>query len=564
MTLTKPAFKVPHWLLAVGIALLFFHTSTAQKLEITGQKNLSVDAGKSITLQLSDFTVKGSGEGQYPKDFRLEVFDGPNYNASGTTVTPDAGFAGTLKVIIKISRVKDGDVKAESEKTEIQIEVKASSPPPPSIAKLSIVGQNTLTTAVNTPITLKLADFTIDGPGEDEYPTDFSLEVYDGPNYSASGTTVTPDAGYQGTLTVEIKITRIKGGTIVAESDKKGIKIEVKASAPPPPTTNTPPQIIAQKPIRILKDQTVQVTFDHFTVVDPDNDYPVGFSMKLARGSDYTILSDNTVVPDKGFIGTLIVKSIVNDGQSDSRPFGLKIIVSEENTTEPPPAGGAPVFVTFSESTLGYSLGNLQFFIGKEIEIDDDSDELFYAEVYFDAESFVTGKDVLTVETTGNISSVFDSDVGMLVIFGRENVTEYQNTLRSVRYHYASDTMPSNTQKKIHFRLNDGENSSVTKTKSVRLNEIISFDIPNVFSPNDDNANDFWIITPSRAGDDLRATIRIFDKRGLLLFETNDLFDFWDGKSNGQAVPPDAYFYTIDVSSGVNRVRHQGTVTVLR
>ena len=104
----------------------------------------------------------------------------------------------------------------------------------------------------------------------------------------------------------------------------------------------------------------------------------------------------------------------------------------------------------------------------------------------------------------------------------------------------------------------------MTRTKSIRLNEIISFDIPNVFSPNDDQANDLWVIRPSRAGDDLRATIRVFDKRGVVLFETNDLFDFWDGKSNGQAVPPDAYFYTIDVSSGVNRIRHQGTVTVLR
>jgi gliding motility-associated-like protein len=96
------------------------------------------------------------------------------------------------------------------------------------------------------------------------------------------------------------------------------------------------------------------------------------------------------------------------------------------------------------------------------------------------------------------------------------------------------------------------------------LNQAILLDIPNAFSPNDDHANDLWVIRPSRADDNLIATVRVFDKRGMLLFETNDLSNFWDGKSNGKTVPADAYFYTIDVTVGVNRARHQGTVTILR
>jgi gliding motility-associated-like protein len=176
---------------------------------------------------------------------------------------------------------------------------------------------------------------------------------------------------------------------------------------------------------------------------------------------------------------------------------------------------------------------------------------LFYAEVYFDAEGFVPGKDVLAIETFGNLNSVFDANVGILVLFGRESLTLYQQALRSLRYHFASDTMPSVTHKKVYFRLNDGENTSVTKSKSIRLNQAILLDIPNAFSPNDDHANDLWVIRPSRADDNLIATVRVFDKRGMLLFETNDLSNFWDGKSNGKTV-------------GVNRARHQGTVTILR
>lgn len=460
MTFTKPSAIVSAWLLAAGLVFLFCHSSQAQKLEITGQKDLSVEKGKSITLQLSDFTVKGSGDDQYPTDFRLEVFKDKNYSVSGTTVTPDAGFTGQLKVVIRIARLKDGKVKAETKKTDIIINVKASAPPP---------------------------------------------------------------------------------------------------------QVNEPPQIIGQIPINVLMNQTVQIVFDHLTVVDPDNDYPTGFTIKLAAGANFTIASGNTVVPAVGFVGTLTVKTIVNDGKMDSRPFDLKINVLNEDSTEPPPPGGAPIFVTFSEGQLGYSLGNRQFLVAREVEIaDPDSEELFYAEVFFDAENFLPGKDFLTIETSGNITSVFDSEAGMLVIFGRESLARYQQALRSVRYYFDSDTMPSATRKQIHFRLNDGENSSETRSKMIVLNEIITLDIPNVFSPNDDNANDLWVIRPSRDADDVKATVRVFDGRGVVLFETNDLLNFWDGKSNGQFVPPDSYYYTIDVASGVNRVKHQGVVTVLR
>ena len=571
--------------MAVGLMVLSGFSGLAQKLEISGQKNLSVDAGKPITLQLTDFTVKGSGEGQYPTDFKLEVFDGDGYSVSGTTVTPDAGFTGTLEVIIKISRVKDGETKAETERTKIKVQVKAVSPPPatpppstpppatpppasqppPTVEKLTVTGQRTLSTPVNTPITLRLSDFTIDGPGENEYPNGFSLEVFGGANYSRSGSTITPDGGFKGTLSVEIKITRIKEGKIIAESDNKAIKIEVKEAAATPPA-NTPPKIIGQKSIRIFINETAAIGFDHLTVVDPDNNYPTGFTIRLSDGPNYTVASGNKVVPVNGFTGTLIVKTVVNDGKADSPPFDFKISVVEENTQEPPPTtSGAPVFVNFSENQLGYSLGNKQFLIAREIEIDDpDSEELFYAEIYFDAEGFVAGKDQLAVETSGNISSVFDADVGMLVIFGRESLTLYQQALRSIRYNFASDSMPSVTQKRVHFRLNDGENSSATKTKSIRINETITLDIPNVFTPNDDAAHDVWVIRPSRDVENIAATVRVFDKRGVLIFETNDLSKSWDGRSDGSAVPAGLYYYTIEVAAGVSRIRHQGVVTILR
>lgn len=424
---------------------------------------------------------------------------------------------------------------------------------------LEITGQKDLSVEQGKSITLQLSDFTVKGPGEDRYPTGFRLQVFDGDNYRVSGTTVTPDLGFMGTLKVNIKILRIKDGKVRAESDRTNIKVEVTAQ------TNTPPRIIAQKAIRILMNQSVKINFDHLTVVDPDNNYPTGFSLKLSSGSNFTITQATTVAPDNGYIGTLFVNIIVNDGKADSQPFALQIEVVKENTTEPPSATQGPVFVNFSDRPLSYSLGNSEFYIAREVEIDDpDSKELYYAEVFFDEENFISGKDQLMVETSGKITSVFDADAGILVIFGRESISLYQQALQSIKYNFASDSLSSQTERRVHFRLNDGAHSSDTKSKSIILNETIELDIPTAFTPNNDNANDLWVVRPIRMVDNVEATVRIFDKRGVLLFESNDLMHFWDGKSNDQPVPPDTYFYTIDVAVGVNRVRHHGIVAVLR
>jgi gliding motility-associated-like protein len=364
-----------------------------------------------------------------------------------------------------------------------------------------------------------------------------------------------------GTLKVTIKILRIKDGEIKAESEKTKIDVDVIDST----ASNTPPRIIAQKAIRTFVNRPVKIDFAYLTVVDPDDHYPTGFTLKLSSGSNFTITSSDNVVPNNNFVGTLVVNTIVNDGKADSQPFALQITVAADSTGDPPSTGKLPRFVTFADSPLDYSPENSQFLIASEVEIDDpDSETLLYAEVFFDAENFVAGKDQLTVQTSGNISSVFDTDVGMLVIFGQESLAAYQQTLRSLQYHFASDTLPSQMEKRINFRLNDGEHSSETRSKMITMLETIDLDIPNAFTPNDDLANDLWVIRPSRAAEHVAATVRVFDKRGTVLFETNDLSHFWDGKSNGQPLPPDSYFYTIEVVVGVHRIRQKGIVAILR
>jgi gliding motility-associated-like protein len=430
--------------------------------------------------------------------------------------------------------------------------------------KLEITGQKSLTTGAGEPITLSLSDFTVKGSGENEYPNDFELEVFDGKNYSVSGRTVTPDKGFTGTLKVTIRISRVKGGRVLAQTKKTDIKIEVKGSSSPPPAGNTPPEIIGQKTLRTTVNQPIKIELSHLTVVDPDDKYPNGFTLKLSGGDNYSISQGNTVVPGTNFSGVLTVPTVVNDGKADSKPFALVITVATSNDPQTP-TNGIPVFLSFSPDPIELGAGNNAVPIAREVDIaDPDSDELFYAEAFLDPAHVTPGKDELTAEPSGDLRYAYDNTSGVLVIFGKASINRYRDALRTITYTYKSDTLPAGVQKRVHFRLNDGVNFSEIKTKSIIFSEQITLDIPTVFSPNDDRANDFWVISAEGQSDNVRAIIRVFDQRGVLIYESSDLGNYWDGRSNGRTVPSGTYFYVIDIHDGPHRSRRQGAVTVLK
>ena len=90
-------------------------------------------------------------------------------------------------------------------------------------------------------------------------------------------------------------------------------------------------------------------------------------------------------------------------------------------------------------------------------------------------------------------------------------------------------------------------------------------DIPTAFTPNDDKSNDTWQITALKDHDLYeKALVRVYNRRGLLVYEASGLQHEWDGKVNGQNLPADVYFYTLEVDP-LNPVRNKkGTVLILR
>ena len=86
---------------------------------------------------------------------------------------------------------------------------------------------------------------------------------------------------------------------------------------------------------------------------------------------------------------------------------------------------------------------------------------------------------------------------------------------------------------------------------------------PTAFTPNGDNANDTWHVQLLNKDKLDQAIIKVYNKRGLLLYQANGFEKDWDATFNGERLPVDTYFYTIDIKLPYGRQTYTGVVTVL-
>ena len=87
-------------------------------------------------------------------------------------------------------------------------------------------------------------------------------------------------------------------------------------------------------------------------------------------------------------------------------------------------------------------------------------------------------------------------------------------------------------------------------------------DVPNAFTPNGDGINDVLYV---RGYGIVKMIFRIYNRQGLLVFQSVDETVGWDGKYKGTLQPMDAYAFTLEVQfSDGSRATKKGDITLLR
>jgi gliding motility-associated-like protein len=98
---------------------------------------------------------------------------------------------------------------------------------------------------------------------------------------------------------------------------------------------------------------------------------------------------------------------------------------------------------------------------------------------------------------------------------------------------------------------------------SLRWVEVMDvLDCPNVFSPNNDGINDYFIINSNGV---TIYNLQIFSRTGVKVFQAEAPSIMWDGRNqSGQELLPGTYYYVIRPVQGVSRFEKTGFVELYR
>ncbi|XHR93440.1 gliding motility-associated C-terminal domain-containing protein [Mucilaginibacter sp. UC70_90] len=115
-----------------------------------------------------------------------------------------------------------------------------------------------------------------------------------------------------------------------------------------------------------------------------------------------------------------------------------------------------------------------------------------------------------------------------------------------------------------HFILLDKQGCIITEldiTITQDLCEPVTFF--NTFTPNGDGVNDLF--RPNQSSNPIAYKLTVFNRLGQRLFESESIYDGWNGNYNGKPVPTGVYYWLCNYTMGDGQVEVQkGHVTLLR
>lgn len=105
-------------------------------------------------------------------------------------------------------------------------------------------------------------------------------------------------------------------------------------------------------------------------------------------------------------------------------------------------------------------------------------------------------------------------------------------------------------------------NGNCSTTGSLVVNVYKKIKVPNVFTPNNDGENEFWVIDGLETYEN--CLLKVYNRWGMIVHTDSGVYEPWDGKDdkNGRLLPAATYYWVIDRGNGEEP--QSGVICIIR
>lgn len=174
----------------------------------------------------------------------------------------------------------------------------------------------------------------------------------------------------------------------------------------------------------------------------------------------------------------------------------------------------------------------------------------------------------LPVVWLGNDTVLFGDQTLLLDAYGSD-IMSYNWSTGDITSSVYVDGRSGNQQ--VWVTVTDDNTCSASDTIYIAAADYSNMKIPGAFTPNGDGINDTWLFpAPNKDGFDLYpylndVDVKIFNRWGKMVWESEGPFKAWDGKDiGGRELPMDSYHYIIRFNVGNDVYTYKGSVTIVR
>ena len=121
-----------------------------------------------------------------------------------------------------------------------------------------------------------------------------------------------------------------------------------------------------------------------------------------------------------------------------------------------------------------------------------------------------------------------------------------------------------NDQTYLVDRIDTSSKCKVTDIYNITITTNFIFDLPNAFTPNGDGLNDIIKAIPN-AGIASLNYLKMYNRKGNLVYQTANLYEGWDGRINGIDQEPDAFYWVAEYVTKKNEtIRKSGSFLLIK